>query len=240
MFSRKALGIMMIIALAAGVAITTTRCYDDDKDARVTIHLQRNDLAYTGQQHEKHLIDRVLEFFSTRAFAVTGWDGTHYDLTLSVSSPSFQTVTYSIPLSVTQYSLVIPSANDTTFKATCVSVIGGGYKNWGGHKTLNLGPGDQDITLNMIPMTQITASNGTSISLSWEATDSSGNTLSYNIYRSTSADGEYILIKNVTPATALSTTDTPPAAGTYYYKISVVSTSGEEGVLSDPDSAVRS
>jgi hypothetical protein len=48
MFSRKIYGIMIILLLAAGVAITTTRCYDDKNEARVTIHLERNDLAAMG------------------------------------------------------------------------------------------------------------------------------------------------------------------------------------------------
>nr|HPJ43243.1 hypothetical protein [Spirochaetota bacterium] len=71
MFSRKITGIMIILLLAAGIAITTTRCYDDKNEARVTIHLERNDLAAMGiqPQPEKHFIDRVLEFFSTRAEA---------------------------------------------------------------------------------------------------------------------------------------------------------------------------
>jgi len=243
MFSRKITGIMIILLLAAGIAITTTRCYDDKNEARVTIHLERNDLAAMGiqPQPEKHFIDRVLEFFSTPAEAASTWDGGHYDLTLSIICSSFETITVIIPAGTNQYSLILPTANNVTFTITSYYDTGG-FKNWGGHKTLNLGPGDQDITINMIPMVYISnAFGGTSdISLEWYSTSASGNTQSYNIYRSTSSNGTYLFIKNVLPTSSPESTIDIPSPGTYYYRITVVTTNGEEGVPCDYRSATRS
>lgn len=234
MFSRKIFGIMIILLLAAGIAITTTRCYDDKNEARVTIHLERNDLAAMGIQPQKHFIDKVLEFFSTPAYAVFGWDGTHYALTLSVSSPSFETFTFNIPLGVTQYSLIIPSGNNTIFTATCVSITGGGYKNWGGEKIIDLGPGEQDLQLTILPMVNLGVSSDTStVYLSWDSSSDFTGTQSYNLYRSTEIDGKYSFLKNIVDTTTPNTTDVKPVSGRYYYKLSVVTTYGE-GVKSDP------
>jgi fibronectin type 3 domain-containing protein len=69
--------------------------------------------------------------------------------------------------------------------------------------------------------------------LEWYSTSASGNTQSYNIYRSTSSNGTYLFIKNVLPTSSPESTIDIPSPGTYYYRITVVTTNGEEGVPCD-------
>ncbi|HOP64894.1 MAG TPA: hypothetical protein PK906_16065 [Spirochaetota bacterium] len=228
MQKRKFYTIIILLVLAAGVALTTTMCYDDnDKDARVTIHLERNDIAYMGIQPEKHFIDRILEFFSTRAEA-GGWDDDRTDLTLTVTSDSFYDLTFALPSEAETFTTTVPSGNNITFTITnYFDTIGYGYqKGWGGHTTLNLGPGDQDIEIKMIPMTWITNVNP----VQWYGL--SQYITSYNLYKSTDENGPYSKI--VSNTTLTSYTDNDVSAGhTYYYRVSVNNENGE-GVLSDP------
>jgi len=202
MFSRKITGIMIILLLAAGIAITTTRCYDDKDEARVTIHLERNDLAAMGiqPQPEKHFIDRVLEFFSTRAEA-GGWqDIRTNDLTLTVSSPSFEDKIFTLPAGTTTYSISIPSSNDVTITVTheyweTFSGTPAYQKNWGGEITIDLGPGDTEVPIQMKPMTWITdVTVATGLLVTWYSSSIHSSVTSYNLYRSLSINGPYTII----------------------------------------------
>lgn len=237
MFSRKIFGIIIILLLAAGIAITTTRCYDDKNEARVTIHLERNDLAAMGiqPQPEKHFIDRVLEFFSTPAYAVdpADWLDNHSEsgctVTLYVSSPSHEDQEYIIPYDANEYTIIVPSSINTTF--TIVSKYSG-QNNWGGKKTLNLGPGEQDITIKMIPMTYFSYLQGSTMYWTeFNLTPVPANASSYNIYRSDSINGTYSLITTLSISTISFTDPSIISGNTYYYKISVSGSDGE-GVLS--------
>lgn len=233
MFKSEISGIlMMLLLLTTSTAILSTGCYQDDNDARVTIHFERHDLAFYNDFKHKKFFEIVLDFFNTPAFAASTWSSVKDDLTLTVSENGIDGKIFTIPAGTIEYSIIIPSGSAITFIATC-TYSAGSFKNWGGHNTVNIIPGDQSIQLNMIPMTYFQAQSGsTSIMLNWYKTDVSGNTQSYNIYRASSSTGQYSFLKNVTPATSEGTNDVPPN-GTYYYKICVVSTSGEEGVLSD-------
>jgi hypothetical protein len=201
MFSRKITGIMIILLLAAGIAITTTRCYDDKNEARVTIHLERNDLAAMGiqPQPEKHFIDRVLECFSTRAEASIGWEDIRTNnLALTITSPSFEKISLTLPAGTTTYSIVIPSSKNVKFTVTHEfpsMVTYTDEKNWGAHSTIDLGSGEQDINLKMIPMTYIiSVILEEPIQVNWETANMYSTIVSYKLYRSKSADGDYEFI----------------------------------------------
>jgi len=245
MLNRKIFGIILIIALAAGISITTTRCYDDDKDARVTIHLERNDLAAMGIQPQKHFIDRVLEFFSTPAEA-GGWqDIRTNDLTLTVSSPSYEDKVFTLPAGTTTYSISVPPANDLTITVTheyweTYSGPAAYQKNWGGEITTDLGPGDHEVSIQMKPMTWITSvSVATGLLVSWYSSSIHSSVSSYNLYRSLSIDGPYTKIYTSPNSSTSSYTDTATVVGTrYYYRLSTNSTYGE-GVMSDQKNQVR-
>ena len=241
MFSRKIFGIMIILLLAAGIAITTTRCYDDKNEARVTIHLERNDLAAMGIQTKKHFIDRVLEFFSTRAEAIISYEWTDTNrtvscsVTLHVTSPSFEEITYPIAYNATEFTIIIPSSKNTTL--TIISSITGN-KNWGGHQTLDLGPGDQDISIKMIPMTRMTGNDGSppAVNIAIDYFDiKPSNASAINIYRSNNINGPYNKIGTITSITnqiLYYDNNNIVSGATYYYKVSVSGSDGE-GVLSD-------
>jgi hypothetical protein len=242
MLNRKITGIFLIIALAAGISITTTRCYDDndDKEARVTIHLERNDLAALGikPQPEKHFIDRVLEFFSTPAEAAF-WSPDHLNnLTLTVSSDSFENIIFTIPANASTYSTVIPSGNNITLTITHAYFdfdSGKNQINWGGETTTNLGPGDNDISIQMKPttwLTSISPSTGV-LYVNWKQdTNIYPYVSSINVYRSTSIQGPYTFRVNQSISSTYN--DTSVTVGmTYYYKIRAISAYGES-ILSEP------
>jgi len=225
MSGNKIFGIIfMLFITTASAAILSTGCYDDN-EARVTIHLERNDLAFQKELKQKRVIDKILEFFSTPAEAVTAppWIETHGDLTLLIKSSSFETKSFSIPTPDVTYTVVVPAVNQVTFEVISISGV---TKNWGAHTTIDLIPGDQDVNINMIPIPQINLLGG---DIAWSDTSLSTNTQSYNLYRSNSSNGPYsLLINTVSNGYSYS-----PPSGTTYYKVSIMSTSGEEGVLSD-------
>lgn len=63
----------------------------------------------------------------------------------------------------------------------------------------------------------LTATEGAVIDLQWTATPDAYAS-GYRIYRSDASGGPYTLVAEVTPRTATSYTDTPPA-GTYFYVV---------------------
>jgi hypothetical protein len=66
------------------------------------------------------------------------------------------------------------------------------------------------------PPTGLSATGGTSASLSWTATVDTYAS-GYEVWRSTTSGSGYALTSTVTPRSATTTTDTPGGAGTYYY-----------------------
>jgi hypothetical protein len=67
------------------------------------------------------------------------------------------------------------------------------------------------------PPTALAASGASTVTLSWTPTVDAGAT-GYRVYRSTTAGSGHVLVgADVTPRSASSTTDSPPAAGTYHY-----------------------
>ncbi|RKP44493.1 hypothetical protein D7Z26_26650 [Cohnella endophytica] len=74
---------------------------------------------------------------------------------------------------------------------------------------------------------QASASGTASIDLSWTA---SNDATGYNVYRSTTQNGTYMLLNTTAPVTGTSYSDTGLSAGTtYYYKVTSVNSEGESG-----------
>jgi len=67
------------------------------------------------------------------------------------------------------------------------------------------------------PPTSLSASGGTSVTLTWSVTPDT-YAAGYNVYRATASGGPYSLVKTVTPRSATTTTDSP-GNGTYYYRL---------------------
>lgn len=226
--------IIMLISITTSVLIFNTGCYDDDKNARVTINFQRNDLAVKDIKTDKHIIDRILEFFSTPAYAVIGWDSTPGELTLTVSG--IETITYNIPSDATSYTITTTPAIGVTFEIISTTLGGNVPKNWGGHETVTIFPGDNVVSINMIPMTQIYSVNiASGLEVNFSTYAPTAWVDSYKIYRSDSADGPYSVIG--TTASTIYSDTTVVMGHTYYYKISVIY-NGKEGVLCDYVSAL--
>lgn len=233
MFKQKIFGIVLVIILAgAGGVIFNTGCYDDS-EARVTIHLERNDLAGNSLQKDKRIIDRVLEFFSKKAEASAGWDGTHGPLTLTVTSSNFETLIFSIPATAISYTVVIPIHNNVKFEIYSTTSANNVPKNWAGGAIADIVVGDNNINLTMLPMTKISSFLGSpgsipTLTIYWES--SSPMVTSYKIYRATSPEGSFVNIGSTAGTSFVDSTGTPNVL--YYYRISTVSTLGES-VLCD-------
>lgn len=243
----KIFGIIMMLLMAiVSAVILNNGCYKDDNDARVTIYLQRNDLALKNDQYKTNIIEKVFQFFSTRAeaFSPEWQDIRSNDLTLIVSSPFLENRIYVIPANSTIYSVIIPVAKSVTFTITHKYfdnlVTSTDQKNWGGEVTVDLVSGDQDLSIKMIPMTWISsisvATGPPSIQLYWVINSIHSSVSSYNIYRSTSLEGPYFLLANTASRPYY---DTSAVIGTrYYYRISTSSIYGE-GVKCDQKNLVR-
>ena len=244
MMKQKIFGIVLVTILAAtSAAIFNTGCYDDSQ-ARVTIHLERNDLAFNNIKNNRRFIDRVLEFFSTPAEAMsTDWVNNHGDLTLTITSADFDDMVFVIPASATEYSVSLPPSDGVTF--TVISEfntpVAGRKKTWGGHTKTNISSGGVDLTIKMIPMTWVALSAATmaTILVSWEFIDPApSNATSYIIYRSTSLNGPYTSVYTTPSISTNSYANGGLVSGTlYYYKIAVQGSDGI-GVMSDSASFV--
>lgn len=234
----------LIALLFTGLIMFTGSCYDDE--TRVTIHLQRNDLAAMGIQPEPELsiIDKILNFFSTPAEAtsVPSWSDDRTDLILTVTNGSTVVMTTTIPANATTYTTSVPAGYTATLTITADTdwgyPTGNIHKNWGGQTTITLKPGEEiDITIQMMPMTYIYSVNmGTStIDIFWR-TNRISDTItvnSYRIYKSAEIDGDYTFLTETT-SSATGEAYTPPSPPSkYYYRVSCVTSRGE-GVMCDP------
>jgi hypothetical protein len=232
--------IVVLFLTAASGAILSTGCYQDEKDARVTINLQRNDLAENVIKQEKHLIDRILEFFSSPLEASSGWDGTHGPLTLTVSGPNIETMIFSIPQTAVSYTITVPAVNNITFFIYSTTTLNAVPKNWGGQVTTSLSPGEQSLAIRMIPMTKVSTSGFGMMSVSWEPISAGiPNASSYIVYKSDTVDGTYSKQTEIFNISTTSYIDPAALVGvTYYYRVSVNGSDGE-GVLCDPVAGTR-
>ena len=67
------------------------------------------------------------------------------------------------------------------------------------------------------------SASGMTVSLAW--TDNSTNETRFNVLRRDSCDGSFSIVDNVT-ANETSSTDTVPAAGSYWYRVSATNDNG--------------
>ena len=73
------------------------------------------------------------------------------------------------------------------------------------------------------PATLTASASGTTVSLAWS--DNSTNETNFNVLRRDSCDGSFSMVDNVT-ANETSSTDTVPAAGSYWYRVSATNDNG--------------
>lgn len=231
MKTRSISGILTILITITAAFFFTSRCYDPG-DAVVTIQIERNDLAAMGitPEPELSLIDKILNFFSTTAEA-GGWQPTTTYVSLTVTSSAVGEKTYTLPSGATSYSVIIPSGCDTVFtiKSRYDDISTSAVQvNWGGETKILLNPGEQEISIQMLPMAFIQYFSSTSFNMQVPTGSSNYTVNSYNIYRSTSIDGEYTLFTN----TASNTVNDGAISGPtrYYYRISTISTLTSDGI----------
>jgi hypothetical protein len=232
--------IIVLFLTTASAAILSTGCYQDERDARVTINLQRNDLAENGIRQGKHLIDRILEFFSSPLEASFGWDDTHGPLTLTVSGSNIDTLIFSIPQTAESYTLTVPAVNNVNFVIYSTTTLNAVPKNWGGQITTSLSPGEQNLAIKMIPMTKVSTAGFGNMTVSWEPISAGiPNASSYRVYKSDSIDGTFTLLIEIFNIGTTSYIDPAALVGvSYYYRVSVNGSDGE-GVMCDPVAGTR-
>ena len=73
------------------------------------------------------------------------------------------------------------------------------------------------------PATLTASASGTTVSLAWS--DNSTNETNFNVLRRDSCDGSFSIVDNVTE-NETSSTDTVPAAGSYWYRVSATNDNG--------------
>ncbi len=230
-----------------------TGCAGGD-ETRVTIKLQRNDLTHAGikPEREPRLIDKILNFFSTAAYAGGTWDGTKGTLTLEIEHPTLGKSTVPLATGATEYTTVLPVASGVKFIIRSTiddSYSGTTLSNWGGQITADLQPSEADnvLTIIMLPVLPIAMASGNpTVSVQWYyySTDSisiTGTDQYIELYRSTAPDGDYVLVNSDTLQDSPgSLTDLPSVGGTYYYRTKFAATyNGKryEGLMSDYASA---
>ena len=237
---------VVLLFTFTGLTLLSLNCYNED-DARVTIHLERNDLAATGIQpgSELSVIDRILNFFSTPAEAtsVPQWNDDRTDLKFTVMNGKTTVMTATIPANATSYTTFIPAGYNATIiitaKTDWLNPVGNIHNCWGGQTVTELKPGeDIEITIQMIPMTYISDVNlGTStIDIFWQTYQiTSVKAVSgYRIYKSTEIDGDYSYLTQTT-GSGFGEAYNPsnPPSSKYYYRVSCL-VGSVEGVMCDP------
>ena len=233
--------ILPALCLAACM-LFNTGCASGD-EARVTLKLQRNDLAQAGikAEREVRLIDKILNFFSTPAYAGSTWEATKGTLALEIEHPALGKITVPLATGATEYTTVLPVAKGVKF--TIRSAIendgyGNIYSNWGGQVTADLQTTDDNVlTVIMLPIVPIWNFSGTNASVCSYTPVSNISNPAIELWRSETPTGEYIKINSISASTAVySIPDNSGASGTYYYKTRFVGTVAgvqAEGVLSD-------
>jgi formylglycine-generating enzyme required for sulfatase activity len=241
MHKKSKLFLKTIISIILGATILLSGCNKDEGYATVTIRFKDHSISTNSSQ--KHIIDRILEFFSKPAYAA--WNFPCNRLTLSISGDNiedqfFDTGHIAGGIGDHTFTAVIPAVDNVSFQV--LSYNGTETQpNWGGISTVSLRPGNQDVDITIIPMTRITNIGyaGNSVTITFDGITSANYYSGYNIYRSTDANRGYELIKKNmtvggTPSSAVYN-DTAPNNITYYYRVSVISKDGVEGLLCDSE-----
>lgn len=223
----RAVAVSIIVLFVIIMALTFVQC-DHSNMARVTIHIQ-NDL-YT--QKSETIIDKLLTIFYKTLYAqVAGWSAATAGLTLNVSGSDIEPIIENISSTAESYTVEVPAGAERTFTLLSSASTGIVETNWGGQTSEYIAPGDNSITIEMIPMTEISGASGsTQLTVTWEGI--SGVTIdSYNVYRSLNPNGGFTKIGSRASGFT-SFDDFNVSFGTvYYYMVSVVGSNGREGLL---------
>jgi hypothetical protein len=221
----KILALPMLVAATAALIVT---CNKSDT-AFVTIDLNRPGKSYT--HYQPGILNKIDALFSKKAYASTPqplFPSSHGDLVLEVSATDLNTISASIPNDASSFTIEIPSGNNRKFSVysyTTAPIIdnysGSSYGpfngyNFGGHKTLNLSPGEStNILILMLPMTKVITISGTMLECH-QYTAGITNSYSYRIYRADIPEGPYTYINTVGMADY-----TAVSKKTYYYRVTM-------------------
>lgn len=231
--NRRIIVIAISFLFTVSAALTLVQC-DHSGMARVTIHIQNDMYA----QQDDSVIDKILKLVSTEAYALNAWtDHSSGEILLTISGPGMSTIETSLSPMESAFTTEVPAGVERTIQL--IHDNGGLYapeprKPYGGKKTVTLDPGDNDVQIEMLPMTEISSVDpGSMLTVNWVSV-SSVTINGYNVYRSLEPDGEYTFI-GATGDNNLSDGDVETGK-TYYYKVSVIGSNGEEGLKCEYDS----
>lgn len=227
---KRIMAITITLLVATAGALTLVQC-DHSNMARVTIHIQNELYA----QKNESVIDKLLNLVNTNLYAAAGWSSTVDGLTLKVSGSDIETIIADISPTSESYTIEVPAGAERTFTLLSSTSSGAVGTNWGGRIIEYIEPGENSLTIEMIPMTKITNgfSSAPEIYVAWESVSIDAST-SYNLYRANSENGTYVKT-DASPFTGSNTYDSGDfvEGQYYYYKIQVIA-DGKEGLLSEP------
>ncbi len=214
----------VILAILLSTALVVFNRCSVGNTTRVTIHLKTHEISNT--RGKTSIFDKISLLLFKPVYAMAGWSSTWDSLQLVVSGPGMETITTDIPPLATSYTIEVLSGADREFTIYSYTSANNVPKNYGGRTVLTLNPGEEStINIVMRPMTRITNqyTSTSTITIVWE--DTGSYDVGYNVYRSTNPDGPYINIGNTINSTY---NDYPVTYNVmYYYKVSVLTTTGE-------------
>jgi len=238
---KKVIAITITLLVATAGALTLVQC-DHSNMARVTIVTKH--YAHSLNKPDTSIIDKILHLFSSKLYAGSEWTLDKSSLELYINASDIQQIQASIPSPFEEYSIYVPAGQGreiTLISYGYSTMLGDTMNNYGDRIITNLQPGEEKtINIVMKPMTELedVSAGSTEISVIWYeggTTYSIPFFQSYNIYRATDPAGPYQLIHTeLNEFTQLHPDMLNLVSGvTYYYKVSISTTSHGEGLLSD-------
>jgi hypothetical protein len=176
----KILRLFSILIIVSVLMLTACASSDTTK---VTIYFAKNGHASLEQQ-KLPLIDKILNLFSSKAYAQIHVPSDTANYFLYVTAGDMDTVyTPFIDGSYTSISVDVPSGNNRVF--TLFSFSQNGNFNYVGQNVANLRGGDTSISINMFPcLNNITVTNSGYVYVNWTYDSTlEGKFTTVNIYR---------------------------------------------------------
>ncbi len=225
---------LMIAVLCLGLCVAFNTACNHENMSRVTLYLGVNDQAINIPQ--EGFFHKIVALFTTTAQAKTvsppAWTEGYTNVTLTVTGDDMDPITAVIPPSAVSYTIEVPAGKSRLF--VLIATNGSNIRTWGGRVFSDLDAGDVSLTLRILPIP-----NGWAYEIAPTeniiacAIVSKPFVTSYNLYRSSSAAGQYTKIYTGLNLVTTGYQDSPvPTDSTFYYKASVNTTYGE-GELSD-------
>jgi len=228
---------VIMISVMLIMTAVTAGCSRDDM-ALVRVRLENIPVGVSSNGNS--MMNRFLAFLAPAAYAAApSWSLPPQVVRVVISAPDLRDTVFDLPPTESVFTLEVPAGPARRITVYGIETSYGFGKEWGGHATFDLQPGDEkDAVITMLPMTRITSlSEDGPIYINWDVLQNNYNGLvaGYKIYRSQKPDSNFENVATVPDYTIWYGTDDTPfnQCTLYYFKIAVYSNS-LEGEMSDP------